>query len=116
MRYTILFFLLLSYSLIGQEASPKKELIKNGKSYEYILYHDNGQIAQKGTISNQKLEGVWVRFSPEGKKLSQGTFTHGKKTGKWFFWNEKGLIEAYFKDNKLVSAVSWNEGQSLAEN
>ena len=43
-------------------------------------------------------------------------FTNGKKTGKWFFWNKQGLIEADFEDNKLVKAVSWNEGQTLAEN
>lgn len=116
MRYIILLFLLLSYSIMGQEASPKKELKKNGKSYDYILYHDNGTIAQRGSLINQKLEGIWVRFSPEGKKISQGMFTNGKKTGKWFFWNKQGLIEADFEDNKLVKAVSWNEGQTLAEN
>jgi len=116
MRHAILFLFFLSFSLVAQENTPQIELVKNGKSYEYTLYHDNGQIAQKGAIVNQQLEGVWVRFSPEGKKLSQGTFTKGKKTGKWFFWNEQGLIEADFKDNKLVTAVSWDKGQTLAEN
>ena len=71
---------------------------------------------QRGPIKNKKLHGVWVSYSPEGKKVSQGTFKKGKKTGKWFFWNEEGLIEADFNENKLVSAVSWDKGKILADN
>ena len=104
MRFALLLFFFLSYSLIAQDGVIENQLVKTEKYYEFTRYYANGQIAQRGPIKNKKLHGVWVSYSKEGEKVSQSIFKKGKKTGKWFFWNEEGLIEADFNDNKLVSA------------
>ncbi|MGA1029992.1 MAG: toxin-antitoxin system YwqK family antitoxin [Flavobacteriaceae bacterium] len=116
MKLNILFVFLLSIGLYAQENTPEKQLKKKGSNLEYVEYHSNGQIAQKGTIKANKLDGIWVSYSKAGEKLSQGHYTNGKKTGKWFFWNENGLIEADFNNNKLITAVSWDNRQTLAKN
>ena len=116
MRFAFLLFFFLSYSLIAQDGVIENQLVKTEKYYEFTRYYANGQIAQRGPIKNKKLHGVWVSYSKEGEKVSQVIFKKVKKTGKWFFWNEEGLIEADFNDNKLVSAVSWDKRKILADN
>ena len=56
-------------------------------------YHDNGKLAQKGYLKNNKLHGEWMSYTLEGDKLAQGSFEAGKKEGKWIFWQSDQITE-----------------------
>ena len=47
-------------------------------------------------------------------KLTQGNYSNGIKTGKWFFWTENSLKEVDFVDSKITSVNEWNRKSELA--
>lgn len=89
----------------AQENDVKKELRQQGDLMEATFYHDNGQIAQKGTYKNGKLHGEWISYDIEGNTTALGKYSQGTKTGKWFFWSEDRLSEVDFEDNAIASVI-----------
>ena len=74
---------------------------------QVVIYHDNGNIYQKGFLKNDKLHGRWESFDNNGNLVVVGEYKNGKKKGKWFFWNDNQLKEVNFKNNKVLSHYSW---------
>ena len=37
--------------------------------------------------------GPATRFSPDGRRLEQGSFSYGKREGPWTFWHEDGTFD-----------------------
>ena len=84
---------------------------------ERLVYYDNGQLAEKTTYidgkieglsevyslkgvvlktfiyENNELHGVSKAFNGKGELLSEGQFKRGKKTGVWKFYENNKLIE-----------------------
>ncbi|MGC6421573.1 MAG: toxin-antitoxin system YwqK family antitoxin [Flavobacteriaceae bacterium] len=109
-----LFILALSMPLsFGQNRTEYK---KERKLVSVVSFHDNGQIAQKGYLKNNKLHGEWISFSDTGEKLAQGQFLKGKKIGKWFFWTADQMTEVTFKENKVIDSVIWQKETIAAVN
>ena len=40
-------------------------------------------------------------------------YNNGKKTGKWFFWNEDSLKEVNYEDNRIAKVTTWNNSNSV---
>ncbi len=55
-------------------------------------YTENGTLVESGEYAKGEIKiGHWLEFYPDGSPKSDGTYTaEGKKTGKWFTWDEKG--------------------------
>jgi antitoxin component YwqK of YwqJK toxin-antitoxin module len=79
---------------------------------QVVIYHDNGNIYQKGFLKNDKLHGRWESFDNNGNLVVVGEYKNGKKKGKWFFWNDNQLKEVNFKNNKVLSHYSWTNSTS----
>ena len=114
--FYILFFSILMIFNIALLYSQEKKIFfeKKGKGTIVKVYHDNGVLAQQGTLKNNKLEGEWIAFNLKGEKIMIGYYSNGIKTGKWFFWNENSLREVNFKNNKINNVVIWGKEKEIA--
>ena len=113
MKNTII-LLALAFTVSVGYAQKEKEVKLNKETnlIEATYFHDNGEISQKGTFDLAgKLHGDWISFNDAGKKISEGTYSNGVRTGKWFFWN-KGVIKEVEFDNNVIASVIDREGKS----
>lgn len=58
----------------------------------YEKFHANGQLAEKGLIVNNKLEGLWRKYNEDGKLIAKIRYNEGVKTGKWIVWSKDGKV------------------------
>lgn len=105
--------LMVSVAVFSQR--PEPTLVKEGDWTKATYYHENGEVAQKGSFLNGKLHGDWVMFDLQGTKIASGSYEQGIKTGKWFFWKGDVLSEVDFAANRIVHAREWNR-PSLVSN
>ena len=93
---------LLSLTIAAQE-TPKRENTKNGSSVQSTVYHDNGTVAQRGAYNlNNELHGAWVSYDTQGALVAQGTYTEGKRTGTWFFYNDQEIKQVQYQNGRMT--------------
>ena len=68
-----------------------------------------GSITEVSVFLSPGIICIWE--NKDGSKKSRGNYVNGKKTGKWLFWNNNKLIEADFKDNKLIKTIELSTNQ-----
>jgi len=107
-KYIILGAMLISAMLFANEGKPKLEVIKNNMVLATYFY-DNGQVQQQGTFKDGKLQGEWVSFDENGKKIAIAEYDNGQKVGKWFHWSEGALNEVDYSNNKVVAVKIWKK-------
>lgn len=91
------------------------KLNQDTNTIDVIYYHDNGQISQTGAYTlDGKLHGEWLSYDVKGKKMVSATYENGKKTGKWFFWNDNTLKEVDYSNNAIASVNEWTNTSSVA--
>jgi antitoxin component YwqK of YwqJK toxin-antitoxin module len=92
------------------------KLNKDTNLIEVIYYHDNGVISQTGSYTlDGKLQGEWLSFNAEGKKVVSANYDNGLKVGKWFYWNDETLKEVDYSNNKIANVNEWTSKASLAQ-
>ena len=95
-------FLITVISFAQQKRDLK--LNKDTNLIEVVYYHDNGVISQTGTYTlDGKLQGVWLSFDTEGKKIVSANYDNGKKVGKWYYWNNGTVKEVDYSDNAIAN-------------
>jgi len=68
----------------------------------YRTYYENGQIEREGSYQGSQ-EGLWTNYRPDGRKLEEGEFRHGKRHGRWKSWDDRGRQrQANYRDNVRV--------------
>jgi antitoxin component YwqK of YwqJK toxin-antitoxin module len=82
---------------------------------EVVYYHDNDVVSQTGTYTaDGKLQGEWLSFNAEGKKIVSGNYENGKKVGKWFYYTNETVKEVDYSQNAIAglkeSEVKGNDG------
>ncbi|HIB47132.1 MAG TPA: nicotinic acid mononucleotide adenyltransferase [Flavobacteriaceae bacterium] len=90
----------------SKEVKDKYVLVDN--LIEATLYHDNGAIAQTGhyTKDNQ-LQGEWVSYDANGKKLAVAQYENGAKVGTWKFYQGDTMKEVTYADSKIAKVSTW---------
>ena len=79
---------------------------------DVVYYHDNGVVSQTGSFTTDgKLQGKWLSFNTEGKKVISANYDNGKKVGKWFFWTNESLKEVDYVNSKIVSVIEKNTSE-----
>ena len=105
MRKLVLFYFTFLITVISY-AQQKRDLKLNKDTnlIEVVYYHDNGVVSQTGTYTlDGKLQGVWLSFDTEGKKIVSANYDNGKKVGKWYYWNNGTVKEVDYSDNAIAN-------------
>ncbi|HLT34124.1 MAG TPA: hypothetical protein VKZ98_10070 [Aquaticitalea sp.] len=90
------------------------ELNKDTNLIDVIYYHDNGAVSQTGAYTlDGKLQGEWLSFDTEGKKIVSASYDNGNKVGKWFYWNNNTLKEVDYSNNAIAGISEWTDKKSL---
>ena len=115
--------LLVIVALIGAVSftsaqEKKNSYVKEGNLIKATLFHDNGQISQKGYYTaDGKLQGEWISYDKSGSKTAVANYENGAKTGKWFFWNDDTLKEVDYSQSQITSVNTWKiEGERVVSN
>ncbi len=110
----LLFAFLISVVSFAQQ---KRDLKLNDTKdlIEVTYYHDNGEVSQTGAYTlDGKLQGEWLSFNAQGKKMVSANYDNGVKVGKWFYWNDKTLKEVDYSNNAIASVVEYEVKDALA--
>lgn len=108
--------LILALLVSGYGFSQKNdvEIKKQGDLTQATYYYDNGNIQQQGTFNKEgELHGEWISYSIDGKKTALANYDNGKKSGKWFFWNDDVLREVDFVNSKIASVQEWKQNSNI---
>ena len=115
MKIYILIALVFIGTTVAAQNTNQPKLETKGTLTVATYFYDNGSVQQEGTFNkNGALEGLWTSYDFKGDKLTQGNYSNGIKTGKWFFWTENSLKEVDFVDSKITSINEWNRKSELA--
>ena len=113
-KYILIALVFIGTTVAAQNLNQPK-LETKGTLTVATYFYDNGSVQQEGTFNKDGvLEGLWTNYDFEGNKLSQGNYSNGIKTGKWFFWTENSLKEVDFVNSKIMNVSEWNRKSELA--
>ena len=100
--FLVFAFLITVVSFAQQERELK--LNEDTNLIEVTYYHGNGVVSQTGTYTlDGKLQGEWLSFNTEGKKVVSANYDNGKKVGKWFYWNDETVKIVDYNKNEIAS-------------
>ncbi len=108
------FAMLFSFALMAQTNKPVYE--KEGDLTKVTHFHENGEVSQTGFYKDKKIHGQWKAYDTTGKKIAVANYDQGMKVGKWLFWNENGLREVDYSNNKIVGVTKWNNADRVVIN
>ena len=113
-KFVIVTALLLS-SISFAQKERALELNKDTNLIEVVYYHDNGVISQTGSYTKEgNLQGDWLSYDVNGRKIVSAKYDNGKKVGKWFYWTGDTLKEVDYSDNAIASISEWSNKSSVA--
>jgi antitoxin component YwqK of YwqJK toxin-antitoxin module len=113
-KYILIALLFIGTTVTAQNLNQPK-LETKGTLTVATYFYDNGSVQQEGAFNKKgALEGLWTSYDFEGNKLSQGNYSNGIKTGKWFFWTENSLKEVDFVNSKIMNVNEWSRKSELA--
>ena len=79
-------------------------LKKSDKPYTGFLYarYDNGELEALSQVVDGICNGIWINYSPDGKKECQGTYIDNRVEGPVTFFYEDGSVksEGQYRDWK----------------
>ncbi len=119
MKKILLFSLIIFYTVVS---FSQKYKIYNGDTINrvdennlkqglWIYFNDEykNKIVQKGQYVNNKKEGVWQTFYPNGNLKSEITYKNNKQTGPVKIYYEDGTLQetGYWKYNKWVGEYKY---------
>ncbi|MCH2213764.1 MAG: hypothetical protein MK086_01205 [Flavobacteriales bacterium] len=55
-------------------------------------FYDNGKIEETGVLSKGEKVGTWIKYNPDGDKISKGSYKDGLKNGEWKVWDADGTL------------------------
>tara|TARA_B100000497_G_scaffold115723_1_gene139499 strand:- start:49 stop:408 length:360 start_codon:yes stop_codon:yes gene_type:complete len=113
-KYILIALVFIGTTVAAQNLNQPK-LETKGTLTLATYFYDNGSVQQEGAFNkNGALDGVWTSYDFEGNKLSQGNYSNGIRTGKWFFWTDNSLKEVDFVNSKIVNVNEWSRKSELA--
>ena len=90
----------------GEISGIKSGSIKKGRKYgEWVSYHKNGQLHEKGNYKDGKKDGLWEEYYKDGQFVLKGNFKDGKKDGLW---------EWYYENGSLQKTETWKNGERIS--
>lgn len=86
---------------------------KNDGVWNY--FYPNGKLESRGTFYNDQLNGKWIWYFPDGKLRAEGFYLDNKKVGTWKFFNQHSQIvrEISYRDDSVVLVRSYELNMAL---
>lgn len=87
---------LFSREVYEKEVLTEKTIFLNGDPsnfIDYIYSADGSLLSMKQYVQDSIPSGRWIENYNDGSKKSLGSYSGGKKTGKWKYWDEEGELE-----------------------
>lgn len=86
---------------------------KNEGIWNY--YYPNGQLESRGTFYKDQLNGQWRWYFPDGKLRAEGFYQGNKKIGTWKFFNEQSKIirEISYRNDEIELVRNYESNFSL---
>jgi len=81
----------------------------------YVLFHENGQIAELGLIRNSMAEGVWKKWDKKGNLLERIKYKNGKKTGRLIIRDKEGKLISkgrYDSNGNKTGTWQWRNSET----
>ena len=105
MKKIFIIVIMLCASITFAQEDKNVKYVENGDFTEATYYYDNGAIKQEGTFNAEgKLHGEWISYDINGDKTTVANYVNGKKSGKWQFWSNDGVVrEVIYENSKIVS-------------
>ncbi len=114
MKRIVILLVMLSAGFTYAQKERSLELNKDTNLIEVVYYHDNGEVSQTGFYNlDGKLQGEWLSYCQEGKKLISAKYDNGVKVGKWFYWNDNTLKEVDYSNNAIASVNEWTDSSTV---
>lgn len=86
----------------------KDSYILNKGLIEATLYHENGEIAQKGFYTeDNKLQGEWISYDVKGNQTAVAQYDNGSKVGTWTFYQGNTQKEVTYTDSRISKVNTW---------
>jgi len=97
------------------DGSPKEVNYLKGKNkilVKGVYYYDNHTKRMEGEFKNEKRDGKWTAWYPEGVVWSEGWYKDGERDGKGIVYYENG--QTYYSGNYVMGKQVgvwkfWNE-------
>lgn len=122
MRIYFLLLLLFPLGLFAQELKKKRQPYTNGDYADYyVLKSDksvmhgpyvrceyNKHVLTTGYYNNGLEDSTWEYYTHNTRSLIQkGSFSKGKKIGRWDYYNQDGLVELAYDhtNNTIISCL-----------
>ncbi len=113
MKNILIIAVLLFTSVSFAQKERALELNKTTDLIDVVYYHDNGMISQTGSYTiDGKLQGDWLSYDTNGKKIVYAQYDNGKKVGTWYFYQKDVLQEVNYTNNRIVEVTTWNDKRS----
>lgn len=98
--------------------AQEKSLELNGDLIEATLFHDSGEIAQKGAYTHEgELQGKWISYDRDGGVTAVAFYDNGEKVGTWTFYQGKTMKKVTYRDSRIAKVETWeNTGTRIVSN
>ncbi len=97
---------LYSKEIYENEVLTEKSLYIMGNPDDviYYEYYPQGNLKLMHHYLNDTIPtGKWLEYYPGGEKKLQGTYSNGRRKGKWKFWDENQNLEVIkYKDGEVL--------------
>lgn len=82
---------------------------------EFIWYHPNRAVRERGTYANGKKQGTWIRYDENGNMLDSSNFEAGIRKGVSLGWYPSGAPSdsSHFDGAGRGTIVEWYENGTL---
>jgi antitoxin component YwqK of YwqJK toxin-antitoxin module len=78
---------------------------KNEGLWQY--FYPDGTLESQGYFKNDQVNDKWFWYYPDGKLKTSGGYLNGKKNGKWTIYDESGKVisEGVYRNDKVVANI-----------
>lgn len=102
---------LFFYNNNGQKTALNWTFYKNGNIEKVTHYQSEllDTVKYFGKISDEQINFIFKKFRKSGTLEMTGKVEGGKKSGEWFYYNNKGILfkKERFNKNKRIGKVSF---------
>lgn len=107
-----------------ENGNPNVVYLMNKKGGKLVavhktIYYENKAKKMEGDMQNDKREGIWKAWYPDGTLWSEGEYKDGMRNGFGYTYHENGVkyIDGFYKDDKKAGVWKFfdEEGKLLKE-